>query len=165
MIAAWTANAPGRGGMTLKKLRAWALCFVWMAVIFAMSAMHGDVSGEQSGVVVEIIEEALEELGVSYPETSAVPLELLVRKAAHMTEYAILFWLYRRALRLSGAKRPGLCALALCALYAASDEFHQMFTEGRGPSPVDVAIDTAGAALMGGALALFETMRRSMRRK
>lgn len=151
--------------MAGRRLRAWALCLVWMAVIFFMSAMPGDVSDEQSGAVVEIVSQVLEELGVSYPSSSPVSLELLVRKAAHMTEYAILFWLYRRALRLSGARRPGLCALVLCALYAASDEFHQMFTQDRGPSPVDVAIDTAGAALMGGVLALFENMRRRMRRK
>lgn len=140
--------------MTLKKLRAWALCFIWMAVIFAMSAMPGDVSGEQSGMVVEILSQALKQLGISYPEASPFSLELLVRKAAHMAEYAILFWLYRRALTLSGARRPGLVALILCALYAAGDEFHQLFSEGRGPSPVDVAIDTAGAALMGGLCAL-----------
>lgn len=142
--------------MALKKFRAWALCFIWMAVIFAMSAMPGDVSGEQSGTVVEILSQALEQLGISYPETSPLSLELLVRKAAHMAEYAVLFWLYRRALRLSGARRPGWMALLLCALYASSDEFHQVFTEGRGPSPVDVAIDTAGAALMGGLCALCE---------
>ncbi len=151
--------------MAGRRLRAWALCFIWMAAIFFMSAMPGDVSGEQSGMVAEIVEEVLEELGVSYPASSPVSLELLVRKGAHMTEYAILFFLYRRALRLSGAKRPGLFALALCALYAASDEFHQMFTEDRGPSPVDVAIDTAGAALMGGVLALFDGMRGRMRRE
>ncbi|MDO5376771.1 MAG: VanZ family protein [Clostridia bacterium] len=140
----------------MKKLRAWALCFIWMAVIFAMSTMPGDVSGEQSGTVVEILSQALEQLGISYPETSPLSLELLIRKGAHMAEYAVLFWLYRRALRLSGARCPGRMALLLCALYASSDEFHQVFTEGRGPSPVDVAIDTADAALMGGLCALCE---------
>lgn len=138
----------------MKKLCAWALCFVWMAVIFAMSAVPGEVSGEQSGLVVEILTQALEALDISYPEASPLSLELLVRKAAHMAEYAILFALYRRALRLSGARRPGWAALLLCALYASGDEFHQRFTEGRGPSVADVAIDTAGAALMGGLCAL-----------
>jgi VanZ family protein len=37
-------------------------------------------------------------------------------------------------------------AFALSSLYAASDEFHQTFVEGRSGSPVDWAIDTAGAA-------------------
>ena len=66
----------------------------------------------------------------------------------------------RRALRLSGVRRPGLAALPLCILYAAGDEFHQSFTEGRGPSPVDVAIDSAGALLMWGLLAILERIRK-----
>ena len=52
----------------------------------------------------------------------------------------------------------GLTALPLCVLYAAGDEFHQSFTEARGPSLVDVGIDTAGALLMWGLLALSERL-------
>lgn len=138
----------------MKKGFAWLLCVLWMAVIFAMSAMPGDVSGEQSGMVVELVLWAMEKADLPTAAVDTALLELLVRKAAHMTEYAILFWLCRRALRLSGAKRPGWTALIWCAVYAASDEAHQVFSEGRGPSVVDVAIDTAGAALMGAVCAL-----------
>ena len=31
----------------MKKVISWALCILWMGVIFGMSAMPGDVSGEQ----------------------------------------------------------------------------------------------------------------------
>ena len=83
-------------------------------------------------------------------------VHLIVRKGAHMAEYAVLFALYRRALRLSGARRPGVLALVLCAAYAATDEMHQGFVAGRGPSAVDVAIDTAGAAAMWAVMAGWE---------
>lgn len=143
----------------MKKLAAWLLCLVWMAVIFWFSAMPGEVSSEQSGTVVELLLALLSHFGVKAESLDLSLLSLLVRKAAHMTEYAVLFFLLRRALRLSGVRHPGLAALPLCVLYAAGDEFHQSFTEGRGPSPVDVCIDGAGALLMWGLLALWERMR------
>lgn len=141
----------------MKRFVAWLLCLVWMGVIFWFSAMPGKVSSEQSGTVVELLLSLLSGIGVN---AEGLDLSLLVRKAAHMTEYAVLFFLLRRALRLSGVSRPGLAALPLCVLYAAGDEFHQSFTEGRGPSPVDVGIDGAGALLMWGLLAAWERVRK-----
>ena len=133
----------------MKKAAAWALCVLWMLVIFMLSAMPGGVSGEQSGFVTELIEKALTfVLGAQTAERIPTDtLELVVRKCAHMGEYAILFWLWAHALSLSGAKRPAVTALIVCAAYAASDEFHQCFSDGRGPSPVDVMIDTVGATI------------------
>lgn len=128
---------------------AWALCAAWMTLIFAMSSMPGDVSGQQSGTVVKIV---LDSVSLLFGEEAASAvqaqaLEHLVRKGAHMAEYAVLFLLLCRALRLNRARRPALYALLFSAAYAATDELHQCLTPGRGPSPVDVMIDTAGAAL------------------
>lgn len=133
----------------MKKAAAWALCALWMAVIFFMSATPGDVSGAQSGTVTQIILRAVERVAGEEAARGidAEALETVVRKLAHMGEYAVLFLLLRRALALSGSRRPGLTALAICAAYAAGDEFHQRFTPGRGPSPADVVIDTAGAMM------------------
>lgn len=139
----------------MKKAAAWALCAAWMALIFFMSAMPGDVSGEQSGTIVDLLLGALETAGVAQEAIDPAMLELLLRKGAHMAEYAVLFVLFFRALRLSGARHPGLTALLMSAAYAATDEFHQMFSEGRGPSPVDVLIDTAGAGGGWGVLTLL----------
>ena len=133
----------------MRKFAAWARCAAWMVFIFMMSAMPGDVSGEQSGFVTEMIEKALTfVLGAQTAgRILADALETVVRKCAHMGEYAVLFWLWAHALSVSGARRPARTALAVCALYAASDEFHQCFSDGRGPSPVDVMIDTVGATI------------------
>ena len=67
--------------------------------------------------------------------------DYVLRKCAHATEYAIL------ALLLLRATGSFAWAWSLAVVYAASDEIHQTFVPGRHGSPVDVAIDAAGAAL------------------
>jgi len=77
-----------------------------------------------------------------------------VRKAAHLTEFAILAWLWWRALRKPVRRDPrpwswrfaGVALLAV-VLYAASDELHQRFVANRTASVRDVCIDSAGGAL------------------
>jgi VanZ family protein len=77
--------------------------------------------------------------------------DLILRKCAHVTEYAVLFLLARRAAGNSFTSWPDrrVCAAAFffAVLYAASDEYHQSFVPTRGPSVYDVMIDTAGVAI------------------
>jgi VanZ family protein len=73
--------------------------------------------------------------------------DTLVKKGGHMTGYGLLAGSYWYGL---GFNRKKGCWLAwlLAVLYAATDEFHQSFTPGRHPSPVDVLLfDGGGAAL------------------
>jgi hypothetical protein len=65
----------------------------------------------------------------------------LIRKAAHFTNYAVLFWLLIRG---PMAGRPYV-ALGLCVAYAMLDEGHQIFVPGRTASLYDVALDSSGA--------------------
>ena len=67
--------------------------------------------------------------------------DFVLRKCAHITEYAILAALLMRAIGRAGP------AFLTAVAYAATDEFHQHFVRGRHASPVDVAIDAFGAAL------------------
>lgn len=67
--------------------------------------------------------------------------DLVVRKAAHLTEYAILGALLVRAL-----DRPAAAA-ALAIAYAATDELHQHFVPGRTGAVVDVLIDAVGVVV------------------
>ena len=133
----------------MKKITPWLPALLWMALIFAMSAAPGEVSGEQSGRLLELL---IAVYGFFFGDTHLPPqalytLETLLRKAAHMSEYAVLALLYAHALRQNGAKRPLRYALLLCVCYAATDELHQAFVPDRGPALFDVGVDTAGACI------------------
>ena len=66
--------------------------------------------------------------------------DLLLRKAAHVTEYAILGALLFRALERE------VPALAAGIAYACTDEIHQHFVPGRNGSPLDLLFDAVGVA-------------------
>ena len=76
--------------------------------------------------------------------------DLVLRKLAHATEYAVL-----GALLVRATGRSGL-AFALGVLYAISDEWHQTFVAGRLGAPLDVAIDAVGVAC---GVFLWQTLR------
>ena len=69
--------------------------------------------------------------------------DLVLRKAAHMTEYGLLALLWWRALRTRSPLPGALIAVA----YASTDEWHQTFVAGRHGAVTDVLIDAAGVAL------------------
>ena len=73
--------------------------------------------------------------------------DVALRKLAHVTEYAVLMFLWWRALRGLGVEAALPAAAAISLLYACTDEFHQTFVDGRRGTPVDVGIDAAGIAL------------------
>ncbi len=85
--------------------------------------------------------------------------DLLTKKGGHALGYALLGAASLRGLsagrRLSW--RLAMLALAAAALYAVTDEFHQRFVSGRTSSPVDVLIDTCGAAAGAAVWALIQT--------
>lgn len=66
--------------------------------------------------------------------------DLVLRKAAHAAEYAVLGFLLLRALGRETA------ALVVGIAYAASDELHQHFVPGRQASVLDVLVDSVGVA-------------------
>lgn len=147
----------------MKRCAAWLPAVMWMAIIFGMSAMPGDVSGEQSGRLVTLLCALFRFLtGGDVPPESLYALETLVRKGAHFMEYALLGALYLYALCASGVRAPYAVSLALSALYACSDEIHQAFVPGRGPAAADVLLDTLGAAC---SLALLRAISAVRKRK
>ena len=90
------------------------------------------------------------------PEISPERLDFivfLVRKAAHVTEYAILSWLLVRALTMPAtpaarwSRKAAFIAWLGASLYSATDEFHQSFVPNRDARWSDVMIDSTGAAL------------------
>jgi VanZ family protein len=88
----------------------------------------------------------------------------IMRKVAHMTEYAILLLLLWRAFKngLTHSSRPGRSAWwawLLCLAYACTDEFHQSFVPTRQASVWDVCIDAAGALIAMGAVKSIMVLR------
>ena len=140
-------------------VRYWMPAIVWMAVIFLgstdmLSAAH------TSRFLVPF-------LRWLDPQISLAALNAIqfgIRKLAHLTEYAILAALLWRALRGGTRWQAKMSILVFftwiaCAIFAASDEFHQSFVPSRTSSPIDVMIDVTGA-LIGLAICLAFSMRR-----
>lgn len=118
-----------------------ALLIANLALIWGNSLISGADSGEMSGSVLEMLM-ALLDLPGEYAEL----FHLLIRKAAHFTEFACLGALLTWRWGMAGEKGFHLWCLPLfCGMAAAmTDETIQMFTPDRGPSLTDVWIDTAG---------------------
>jgi VanZ family protein len=75
-------------------------------------------------------------------------VDLVGRKLVHFAEYALLCFLWWRAFAtITGPGRAALAAFLVASGYAATDELHQALVEGRTGTPVDWAIDSAGAGL------------------
>jgi VanZ family protein len=118
----------------LRKLDPWLPPLALMAVIFFFSAQPNLSSG----------------LGW---------IDHVGRKVVHASEYALLCFLWWRALRTKVDRVAALApAWAIAALYSASDEYHQSFVSGRHATWVDVAIDSMGAAVF--ALLVLRAQRR-----
>jgi VanZ family protein len=117
-------------------LKLWLPTLFWMVALFVLSTSVFSATNT-SKVIVPILRFLLPRAG----EPTIIVLHTLIRKAAHFTNYGILFWILIRG-PLAG--RP-YTALLLCVCYAFVDEGHQILVPGRGPSLYDVALDSSGA--------------------
>jgi VanZ family protein len=69
------------------------------------------------------------------------------RKFVHFAEYALLCFLWWRAIKtVTNPRRAVVLAFLITSAYAITDEYHQTFVDGRHGTPVDWLIDSAGAA-------------------
>lgn len=75
-------------------------------------------------------------------------MDLVLRKFAHIGEYAALTFLFFRAASQSFSPRRALLYAVLFAFtFALTDEYHQSFVPGRNGNAVDVTIDGLGILL------------------
>lgn len=112
-----------------------------MGVVLALSA--APMSAENTG---SILGPVLAWLGLGRAHVHL--LHGLVRKAAHVTEYAILAALWRHAFVRGGMARPavaGALALAISVACAVVDETNQSFLPTRTGALGDVGLDSLGA--------------------
>lgn len=130
------------------------LAIMWMCIIFAFSAQTKEESGAVSqSFTYQLVSNTRTffnlDLSDARVKEIADAIEGFVRKAAHMTEFGILsvlifIWIGQWEMSLL---RHGLTASGAAAVYAASDEIHQLFVPGRAGRFSDVCIDSAGAVL------------------
>ncbi len=119
------------------RLIRWVPAVGWMAVIFTLSA--------QSDVRV----------------TEDAGLDFVLRKAAHVTVFAILAMLLTWPLAGSDPPDGVRAVIAITILYAVSDELHQGTVAGRTASLMDVSFDAVGAVL-GGLIVRWHSRPRSV---
>lgn len=125
----------------------------WMTVIFLFSAQpdteSSAISGHVSYRIVEVWNQTFQlDHTTAEMEQIAETIEYPVRKCAHMSEYAILALLFLQFLDAFGMKKKrAVIALVLTAVYASTDEFHQLFVPGRAGKVTDVLIDSTGALI------------------
>ena len=124
---------------------------LWTALIAWFSTDTWSASGPGTGFLSPLLSTLLP---WAYPEQIQGVIWLL-RKGAHVTEYAVLATLWRWAFAHRGPSRWRL-AISLSILTAAMDEIHQATTATRTGSILDVLLDSAAAAA---ALVLLATGR------
>lgn len=111
----------------------WAPVVLWMGLIFYASSLSG---------------EEMPKFEIPY-----------IDKLFHFVEYLILGFLLARASFHSSSvpryKYIFLAAVAVAALYGASDEFHQRFVSGRSCDIFDLFSDVIGSAV-GAGLSLYK---------
>lgn len=132
----------------------WTLAVVlWMCMIFWFSAKPAEESTEMSISVGRMAGGLfIKDFNSWTPERQeqfAEKIDHAVRKSAHATEYALLGFLAAGMYSVYGKKGRRLYIMAAGTgfLYAASDEFHQLFVPGRSGQISDVLLDSCGAAV------------------
>ena len=124
-----------------REIVATALIVANLAFIWGNSLVTGEDSGNLSGGILAWLNGFL-----GLDESGADVLHLLIRKAAHFTEFASLGALITWRRRLSGRQKTVALPILWGMAAAVVDESIQMFTPDRGPSLTDVWIDTSGVA-------------------
>jgi len=140
----------------------WVPVIAWMILIFVGST---DVlSAEHTSRYLAPFLRWLDP-HISFPTIAHV--NILLRKLGHLTEYGILAALLWSALRVTlrsiSMSTIAVVALVICAVFAASDEFHQSFVPSRTPSENDIMIDICGA-ILGLTICLLLAQRKQARK-
>ncbi len=122
--------------------KAWLPVLLWMGLMF-----FGSTDLMSSEHTAQFLTPFLHWLKPNISAATLVQAQVLIRKAAHVTEYAILAGLIFRALRglIGTFWLRAVLAFAAAMTFAVTDEFHQAFVPSRTSSLGDIFIDCAGA--------------------
>lgn len=135
--------------MKKRVIISWAVVLLWMAVIFTLSSQPAADSNKLSKGITEVVLETVERINPE-KDFDIDDFNNIIRKNAHFFAYLFLGGIVLNALRLSLHRSwiyRAFIAVAICGMYAVSDEIHQMFVPGRGAQLSDVLIDTSSAVV------------------
>ena len=122
---------------------------LWMAFIYGASTDAGSADHTRP-FVGSILRRLLPSVAARLSPEAVDRVDWNVRKAAHITEYALLAVLAYRAVAFGGTTfrhRNVVLPFVIAVAYAASDEYHQSFTASRGAAAADVTFDTFGVTI------------------
>lgn len=123
------------------------LVVLWACVIFVFSNTPAETSDNQSKGIVFMISQCL---NIELSDDTVDTLNVLLRKCAHATVYLVLAIITATAiiqLNKKPERRAYILAVIFCFIYAITDEYHQLFVNGRSGEFRDVLIDTSGAII------------------
>lgn len=132
-----------------------------MVAIFIVSSDLGSADNTRP-VLASIVRRFLPWLALRMTPEMIDVTDFIIRKIAHVTEYAVLCLLVSRSVNVNvtASIRERLVPAGISSLYALSDEFHQSFVPSRGATYTDVMWDTSGAILGATILQVIHWTRR-----
>lgn len=132
----------------VKKFIKLMLVIIWMGLIFSFSSDTGDVSTKKSdSFIINVVEKFYgRKLSNSERKKWIEKLVIITRKGAHLGVYFILGILIFNFVVEFSCKKT-LISVIISFIYACSDEFHQLFVNGRSGMVSDVILDTIGSCL------------------
>lgn len=143
------------------------LIIIWMIIIFLFSSQDGMESESTSDIITNRLVEENIDNSVSNTEENNIEnndqniqntyeyemykgeVRLFVRKSAHFFIYlvgGILIFNFLKTYNIS-LKKQIILTLLFAMIYASSDEFHQLFVDGRTARIFDVLLDTLGSTV------------------
>lgn len=125
------------------------LAVIWMIVIFNFSHQPAIISADQSGNLVEVLCN-IPIIGFVANNISQLEMaDFLIRKAAHMFSYFVLavLWFMYMYDNSKSVFNVSIYSFILTFVYACSDEFHQLFIQGRSGEIRDILVDSTGAII------------------
>ena len=122
------------------------LLITWVFTIFAFSLQTGSTSGGLSDKVTKIVSYTffcgIDKIPPVFLDNILSSFGFLIRKCAHISEYAILFLIAFYAFK---GRYKIIKGLILCIIIASLDELLQTFIALRNGNIIDVTIDTIGS--------------------
>ena len=118
------------------------LGIIWHIFIFLQSALPGEQSASQSGLIVDYIYPFIHHMGITL---SLNQVSFLIRILAHFTEYFVLGVIfYHVYIKYVSFKKLGVIVITHGFITAVLDETLQTFIPNRSGQFTDVLIDTLG---------------------